>query len=243
MYGTPNQGKFGSGYDYNNHNQSQVKNIQQDKQDLNDSFDEADIRVTSHEKDYEVTTLMDFRDADFPPEFYQVIGQLKFERPTYIQKYAIPVALEGKDLIGIAKTGSGKTLAFMLPGIQTIIDEKNYVIQNFKHLDNRNFPMGLVLAPTRELAIQIYEASLPFARKTGIDIRVIYGGQESMIQKKKLNEGVDIQIATPGRQIDFIERGIIRLNSKLFYLPHVYIYCFLFKNQKSFGKKISETFI
>lgn len=186
------------------------------KNDLNVSFDEEDIRVTTHEEDYQVCELLNFKDASFVPEFYEVIKQLKFERPTSIQTYAIPIALDKKDLIAIAKTGSGKTLAFMLPGIQSIIEEKQYIQTQGLHHDNRFCPLGLVLAPTRELANQIYEASLQFSRKTGIEIRVVYGGADIHLQKKKLKDGVDILIATPGRLIDFIERGIIDL-SKVFY--------------------------
>ena len=93
---------------------------------LDNSFQAEDIRVTCEEEDYQVQELDDFRDACFPDVFYEIFNQLKFVKPTPIQKYAIPIALDCRDLIGIAKTGSGKTLAFMLPAVQAILDEKNY---------------------------------------------------------------------------------------------------------------------
>lgn len=94
--------------------------------DLSASFDEEQIKVTCLNEDYEVQELQEFEDASFPREFYEVFDELQYIKPTPIQKYAIPIALDHKDLIGIAKTGSGKTVAFMLPGMQAIIEEKSY---------------------------------------------------------------------------------------------------------------------
>lgn len=84
------------------------------------TFAADDIRIACNDEDYQVQELESFEDAQFPQEFYNIIFNLKFKSPTPIQKYAIPIALDNKDLIGIAKTGSGKTLAFMLPAIMNV---------------------------------------------------------------------------------------------------------------------------
>ena len=107
-------------------------------------FEAEDIRVTCNDETYAVQQLETFEDANFPPQFYQIIQQLNFVKPTPIQKFAIPIAVDCKDLIGIAKTGSGKTLAFMLPALQAVIDERNYYNEQGKFYDNRMTPMGLV---------------------------------------------------------------------------------------------------
>ena len=132
---------------------------------------------------------------------------MKFERPTPIQANAIPIALENFDVIGVAKTGSGKTLSFGLPALMALEDEKKYYKKKDKKYDNRKSPRALVLAPTRELCVQIYEAVRPFARSIGIESTCIYGGASPFPQKESLAQGCDLLIATPGRLFDFIGRG------------------------------------
>jgi len=207
------------GQNQNFNNQTQFQQPQAPTQPI--KTDEAgfvaeDVRVTCVDEDYQVKELETFEECNFRPEFYNIIFNLKFKAPTPIQKYAIPIAMDNKDLIGIAKTGSGKTLAFMLPAIMSILDEKEYFAQSGKFVNNRFTPMALILAPTRELANQIYEASYQFASRVGVQVKVVYGGQDIYNQKKKLKEGVDILIGTPGRLIDLIERESLNL-SRVFY--------------------------
>ena len=178
--------------------------------------DIEDIRVSCNDETYQCTELSEFSDANFPPQFYTIFNQMGFVRPTSIQKFAIPIAMDCKDLIGVAKTGSGKTLAFMLPALQAVLDERSYYYEQNKFYDNKMTPMALVQAPTRELANQIYESAKDFGNAVNISMRVVYGGQDIFTQKKKLREGVDILIGTPGRIIDLIERNALNL-SRVFY--------------------------
>jgi ATP-dependent RNA helicase DDX5/DBP2 len=178
---------------------------------------EEKIKITpGTSKKLEAKAITDFSDVDFPKEFFKVFKDLGFTKPTPIQANAIPIALENQDVIGIAKTGSGKTLSFALPALMALEDEKRYYKKKDKKYDNRRTPRALVLAPTRELCTQIYEAAKPFARGIGIDIACVYGGAPHIPQKEALNGGVDLLIATPGRLFDFCSRKQVFLD-KVFY--------------------------
>jgi ATP-dependent RNA helicase DDX5/DBP2 len=180
------------------------------------SFEEK-IKITpGTSKKLEAKAITDFADVDFPKEFFKVFKDLGFVKPTPIQANAIPIALENQDVIGIAKTGSGKTLSFALPALMALEDEKRYYKKKDKRYDNRRTPRALVLAPTRELCTQIYEAAKPFARGIGIDIACVYGGAPHIPQKEALSSGVDLLIATPGRLFDFVTRKQVFLD-KVFY--------------------------
>ncbi|MDF2523355.1 MAG: box helicase domain protein [Clostridiales bacterium] len=132
--------------------------------------------------------------------------------PTPIQEQAIPIILEGKDLVGCAQTGTGKTAAFAIPMLQII----------YKEQSNENGTRkikGLILTPTRELAIQISESLNAYGKHTGIRHAAIYGGVSQVSQTNALKAGVDILVATPGRLLDLINQKFINLSSiKLFVL-------------------------
>lgn len=119
--------------------------------------------------------------------------------PFAIQKLTIPDAVAGRDVCGKAKTGSGKTLAFGLPVLQRIGSAKP------------NHPKGLVLVPTRELAVQVRDELAPIGEARGLRVGAIYGGARMDAQVAELAEGIDLAIATPGRLIDLIERREIGL--------------------------------
>merc|ERR1719210_2361700 len=112
-----------------------------------------------------------------------------FTKPSAIQSQAWPMALSGRDVIGIAQTGSGKTLAFLLPGVVHLNAQPP--------LRSRDGPVGLVLAPTRELATQINEECARFS--AGLKVTCVYGGASKRDQLNQLRYGVHIVIATPGR--------------------------------------------
>jgi ATP-dependent RNA helicase DeaD len=133
-------------------------------------------------------------------EVKQAIAEIGFTKPTPIQANAIPVALEGKDVVGLAQTGTGKTVAFGIPLLEKI--------------DTQVFsPQALVLAPTRELALQITEEFKKLAKyKKGLKILSVYGGASIELQLKELKKGVHIIIGTPGRVIDHIQRGSLKTN-------------------------------
>ncbi len=124
-----------------------------------------------------------------------------FSEMTEVQEAVIPIALEGKDLIVNAKTGSGKTLAFVLPLLQQILDNPQSVAQ------------ALILAPTRELCRQINKQCTLLAQYTDINTTVIIGGEDPKYQLKALQKYPDIIIATPGRLLEHVKRGIIELDA------------------------------
>ena len=131
------------------------------------------------------------------PGLLGVLEGLKFTVPTPIQEQAIPIAIGGKDVIGVAQTGTGKTLAFGIPMIQRLAQGKG---------------RGLVLAPTRELAIQINESLVKLAHAFKIKTAVVIGGESMFNQVKRLRENPRIIIATPGRLNDHLRQRQVKLN-------------------------------
>lgn len=141
---------------------------------------------------------MNFKELGLRAEMAEMCRRIGFSEPTPIQKQAIPVILEGGDVIGTAETGTGKTGAFLLPIIQKV--GENY----------RPGTTVLVLAPTRELALQIETECRKFSPK-GITCTALIGGTGYGKQTQALKKGVNILIATPGRLIDFMEQGMVNL--------------------------------
>jgi len=130
--------------------------------------------------------------------------------PTPIQARAIPVLLAGKDILGIAQTGTGKTAAFALPLLQRLAEPR---VQPASRA-----PRSLILAPTRELAIQIGEDIKRYGRNMGLRSAVIFGGVGYKPQTDALNRGLDILVATPGRLIDHIGQGNVKLDRVAFFV-------------------------
>jgi len=138
-----------------------------------------------------------FKELGLKDEILKALEELKFEEVFPIQEACIPVLLTKRDVIGQAHTGSGKTAAFALAMLQQITPKKGI--------------QGLVIAPTRELAMQISGEIKKFAKYTGIKTATVYGGQGMGIQLDALERGVEIIVATPGRLIDHLKRGTIEL--------------------------------
>ncbi|KAK6148313.1 hypothetical protein DH2020_019225 [Rehmannia glutinosa] len=138
-----------------------------------------------------------FQEANFPEYCLEVIARLGFVEPTPIQSQGWPMALRGRDLIGIAETGSGKTLSYLLPAFVHVSAQPR--------LAQGEGPIVLVLAPTRELAVQIQEEAVKFGSYANIRSTCIYGGAPKGPQIRDLKRGVEIVIATPGRLIDMLE--------------------------------------
>ncbi|MBE1461932.1 DEAD/DEAH box helicase [Kibdelosporangium phytohabitans] len=141
-----------------------------------------------------------FGDLALRPELLQALSSLGYEEPTPIQREAIPPLLQGKDLLGQAATGTGKTAAFALPVLQMLSGERQ-----------GKDPAALVLVPTRELAVQVSQAFHRYGRDLGVTVLPIYGGAPIGRQLQALERGVDVVIATPGRALDHIGRGTLRL--------------------------------
>lgn len=130
-------------------------------------------------------------------ELTSVLTKNQYSQPTPIQTQALPAALEGRDLIGIAQTGSGKTLGYLLPLIVHVLDQKE--------MKEGDGPIGLILAPTRELCQQIYHETKRFCKPYNISCCPVYGGVNRWEQTKALKQAPEIVIATPGRMIDFLK--------------------------------------
>lgn len=137
---------------------------------------------------------------------------LGYTEPTPVQRATIPNGLRHRDVVGIAETGSGKTLAFLLPLLTYILSiEKEYMKYEHTKEINGNKALGLILAPTRELALQITKEAEKFASPLGLSVVTIIGGHQYEETVHSLRNGVHIVVATPGRLVDSLERGIISL--------------------------------
>uniref|UniRef100_A0A674MMK9 RNA helicase n=1 Tax=Takifugu rubripes TaxID=31033 RepID=A0A674MMK9_TAKRU len=141
--------------------------------------------------------ILAFHQAQFPQYVIDVLVQQNFKEPTAIQSQGFPVALSGKDMVGIAQTGSGKTLAYLLPAIVHINHQP--------YPERGDGPIVLVLAPTRELAQQVQQVAFDYGKCSRIKSTCVYGGAPKGPQIRDLERGVEICIATPGRLIDFLE--------------------------------------
>lgn len=153
---------------------------------------------------------MKFEELGIIPPLLKTINREGFTHPTEIQKKVIPVAAKGWDILGQAQTGSGKTLAFLIPVLQNLYNarlEKNLPDGKIKRKIE-----ALIIAPTRELAVQIWEACKPYCSDTNMKHTVIFGWVNDFHQIKAIEKGVDIVIATPGRLEDLISQGKIKLS-------------------------------
>tara|TARA_A200000159_G_scaffold164872_1_gene196910 strand:+ start:5297 stop:7051 length:1755 start_codon:yes stop_codon:yes gene_type:complete len=145
-----------------------------------------------------------FTDLNLPQPILQALEKVGYEKPSPIQAESIPLLLNGHDLLGQAQTGTGKTAAFALPMLANLDIEGNY-------------PQLLVLAPTRELAIQVAEAFQAYASfSKKIRVLPVYGGQSYDNQIRQLKRGVQVVVGTPGRVIDHIKRGTLKLDQLKF---------------------------
>ena len=134
-----------------------------------------------------------------------------YTEPTPIQEQAIPILLEGKDLLGCAQTGTGKTAAFAIPILQHLYEAKAAMAA-------KRQIKALILTPTRELAIQISESFTAYGKHTGIRHTVIYGGVSQHAQTNALKNGMDILVATPGRLLDLMDQGFVSLQHIQFFV-------------------------
>lgn len=143
------------------------------------------------------TTKSSFYGLGIAPGILETIGRFGFTSPTPIQQKAIPIALEGKDVIGIAQTGTGKTVAFGIPLIQRLAQQKG---------------RGLVLVPTRELALQVHATVSKLAASSGLHTAVVIGGESISRQANALGKNPRIIVATPGRLLDHMRGRRVRLD-------------------------------
>merc|ERR1719183_26486 len=143
-----------------------------------------------------------FEDVKIDPAFLQPMLKAGFATPTAIQSYAWPICCAGRDMIGVAKTGSGKTLGFLVPAFARIIGERM-----------SGGPLMLVMAPTRELAVQIDQDARKFLGPCGATTALAYGGAPKRDQLQELRSQPQLLTATPGRLNDFLEMSAVSLSS------------------------------
>jgi len=146
---------------------------------------------------------MTFKELNLSSEILRALDETGYTTPTPIQAQAIPVVLENKDVLGCAQTGTGKTAAFVIPMLEQIAKSKAR--------DNKRRVRGLIVTPTRELAIQIGENFREYGKYTNMNCTVIFGGVKQGKQTASLKNGVDVIVATPGRLLDLMQQGFISL--------------------------------
>ncbi|KKA31136.1 hypothetical protein TD95_000558 [Thielaviopsis punctulata] len=148
--------------------------------------------------------MRSWRESDLPEEILHILDSVGFDEPSPIQRAAIPIALQARDLIGVAVTGSGKTLSFLLPLLVYISD-----LPPLTEINKNDGPYALILAPTRELVQQIEKEARRFARPMGYRVVSIVGGHSLEEQAYALRDGAHIIVATPGRLVDCIDRRLV----------------------------------
>ncbi len=150
----------------------------------------------------EVCGLMSFADLGLGPKILKALDDVGYSEPTPIQAAAIPQLLQGRDVLGCAQTGTGKTASFTLPMIEILASGRA----------RARMPRSLILAPTRELAAQVEDNFVKYGKYHRLSTALLVGGESVIEQKKILNRGVHVLIATPGRLMDLQERGNVMLN-------------------------------
>jgi len=145
-----------------------------------------------------------FQEFPLATPLHQALGELDFHTPTPIQHESIPKLLDGHDLLGIAQTGTGKTAAFVLPMLHRLVAEGNVA--------DRKRPRALILVPTRELAVQVDTVIHKLGRHLRLPCGVVYGGVRLPPQRRMLQNGVEVLVATPGRLRDHLEQGNVFLD-------------------------------
>ncbi|TQV97358.1 hypothetical protein V2A60_000024 [Cordyceps javanica] len=178
-----------------------------------DEMRERDWRI--FKEDFGISTkggtlpnpMRNWKESGLPPRLLNIIEQVGYDEPTPIQRAAIPIALQARDLIGVAVTGSGKTAAFLLPLLVYISD-----LPPLTESNKNDGPYALILAPTRELVQQIEKEAKKFGEPLGFRCVSIVGGHSLEEQAYALRNGAEIIVATPGRLVDCIERRLLVLS-------------------------------
>uniref|UniRef100_A0A4W3IXD2 RNA helicase n=1 Tax=Callorhinchus milii TaxID=7868 RepID=A0A4W3IXD2_CALMI len=181
-----------------------------------EKYDDIPVEATGANSPCHIET---FQEVNMGEIIMGNIELSRYDRPTPVQKHAIPIIISKRDLMACAQTGSGKTAAFLLPILSQIYAEgPGEALKSAKSQDSnrygrrKQYPLALVLAPTRELAVQIYDESRKFAYRSRVRPCVVYGGADIGQQIRELERGCHLLVATPGRLVDMIERGKVGLD-------------------------------
>uniref|UniRef100_A0A8B9L3W3 RNA helicase n=1 Tax=Astyanax mexicanus TaxID=7994 RepID=A0A8B9L3W3_ASTMX len=177
-----------------------------------EKYDDIPVEATGHNSPPHIDS---FHDVEMGEIIMGNIALSRYTRPTPVQKHAIPIIKSKRDLMACAQTGSGKTAAFLLPVLSQIYTDgpgEALQAENGRYGRRKQYPLSLVLAPTRELALQIYDEARKFAYRSRVRPCVVYGGADIGQQIRDLERGCHLLVATPGRLVDMMERGKIGLD-------------------------------
>ena len=176
------------------------------------NFDKYDIMQVNVTGESVPISIKQFEDSGLRQLLLDNIHKSGYVRPTPVQKHAIPIVTAGRDLMACAQTGSGKTAAFLLPIIHVLLNDPKELVVTAEHCA----PQVVILSPTRELALQIFTEARKFAHGSIIKTGVVYGGVVSNHQIQRAMTGCHILVATPGRLLDFVNKGRITFSSVRF---------------------------
>ncbi|KAI2803490.1 ATP-dependent RNA helicase ddx3x [Blomia tropicalis] len=178
-----------------------------------DQYENIPVQVSGNNCPPPIETYED-PELNLTPIIENNVKLANYSRPTPVQKYAIPIIMGRRDLMACAQTGSGKTAAFLIPILNNVFsDGPAKVLPQRPGSRRRHMPLILILAPTRELAVQIYDEAKKFAYRSRVRPCVVYGGSDAGQQIRDLDNGCQLLVATPGRLIDMVERGKVSLES------------------------------
>ncbi|EDW84311.1 uncharacterized protein Dwil_GK14071, isoform A [Drosophila willistoni] len=177
-----------------------------------DKYEDIPVEATGQNVPPNITS---FDDVQLTEIIRNNVNLARYDKPTPVQKYAIPIIISGRDLMACAQTGSGKTAAFLLPILNQMYEHgiSSPPQSNRQYSRRKQYPLGLVLAPTRELATQIFEEAKKFAYRSRMRPAVLYGGNNTSEQMRELDRGCHLIVATPGRLEDMITRGKVGLEN------------------------------
>ncbi|KAL7730905.1 hypothetical protein ACLKA6_014149 [Drosophila palustris] len=177
-----------------------------------DKYEDIPVEATGQNVPPHITT---FDDVQLTEIIRNNVNLARYDKPTPVQKYAIPIIISGRDLMACAQTGSGKTAAFLVPILNQMYEHGLSAPpqSNRQYSRRKQYPLGLVLAPTRELATQIFEEAKKFAYRSRMRPAVLYGGNNTSEQMRELDRGCHLIVATPGRLEDMITRGKVGLEN------------------------------
>lgn len=190
-----------------------------------DKYDDLSVTVRGEHVPAPIAQFEDAR-QDLTAHMMQNIALCKYDKPTPVQKHSLPILLAGRDLLSCAQTGSGKTAAYLLPILASILKHGTSEQQQQATMDTTTtssilryaYPTAMILAPTRELTLQIANEARKFAHGTDMKVVAIYGGQPKVMQHKKLQEGCDILVCTPGRLCEFIKDELLYLTGVKYFV-------------------------
>lgn len=174
-----------------------------------DKYEDIPVEATGNDAP---NCIDSFEEANLGEIITSNVALCKYNKPTPVQKYAIPIVRDKRDLMACAQTGSGKTAAFLIPILSRIYQEGPFENTANRGSKRKQFPIALILAPTRELASQIYDEARKFVYRSCIRPCVVYGGADVNTQMRDIDRGCHLLVATPGRLVDMIQRGKIGLD-------------------------------